>query len=101
MVRAVLDHPLRRRISREVLGSAQPVSLWEIAKRLREPLSSVNYHAHLLAGGKTPALVRRDVEPAGGTCRRLYAASPALSQVSLMLVGESPTQEPGQEQGAL
>lgn len=85
----VIDHSLRRRIAREVVESAHPLSLAAISRRLEEPLSKISYHGRLLAEGEPPAITRTGSEAGPGGPRPLYEASKALAGLYPLLITDN------------
>lgn len=67
-----LNHPLRRRMLREMEGK-KTISPRELSVTLREPLSNVAYHVRVLAECAVATLV--STKPARGSMQHFYSAT--------------------------
>jgi DNA-binding transcriptional ArsR family regulator len=67
-----LGHPMRRRILREMLDTAEELSPRELAIKLSEQLSALSYHVRVLAECKTIELIR--TQQIRGSTQHFYRA---------------------------
>jgi DNA-binding transcriptional ArsR family regulator len=78
-----LNHELRRRIMRLILGGRDAVvSPTEASQSLDAPLSNVSYHFRVLA--KSRALDITKERPVRGSIKHFYSANPAVVEMPMV-----------------
>lgn len=78
-----LNHQLRRRIMRVILGRrGKSVSPAEVSKLLDVPLSNVSYHFRVLA--KSRALDKTSERPVRGSIKHFYRANEAVTKMPMV-----------------
>jgi DNA-binding transcriptional ArsR family regulator len=74
-----LGHPLRRKILRRSLQSAEAISPDQLANELGERLNDVSYHVRVLKDAGALKLV--DTQPVRGVVRHCYRADKGVAEL--------------------